>query len=97
MLGAPELDAALQWGLTRAEQQNPLPSSVAHGALDAAQNMAGFLGSEHTVLAHAQLFIHHNSQVLLHRAALNEFSQTGLMSGIPLTLQHHVLALVEPH
>ncbi|KAJ7411316.1 hypothetical protein WISP_103196 [Willisornis vidua] len=62
-----------------------------------AQDAIGFLGCKHMLLAHVQLFIHENVQVLLSRAALNEFlSQSVLVPGIALTqLQHLALELVE--
>jgi len=45
-----------------------------------------------------QLFIHQDPQVLLCRAALNEFFQALILSGVALTnVQHHALGLVKPH
>ena len=51
-----------------------------------------------TLLAHVQLFIHQNPQVLLDRAALSVFfSQSVLMFRIaPAQVQHFTLGLVEP-
>jgi len=47
-----------RWGLTRAQGQNHLPPSADHASLGAAQDTVGLLGCEHTLSAHAQLFIH---------------------------------------
>jgi len=48
MLGAPELDAALQMGLHegKADRNNPLCHPAGHPSVDAAQDTAGLLGSE---------------------------------------------------
>lgn len=46
MFGAPELDTALHEGLTRADRGENHPSCPAgHTALDAAQDMVGFLST----------------------------------------------------
>jgi len=50
-----------RWGLTRAKGQNPLPCPADH----AAQQKIGFLGCEHTLVAHVELFIHQYPQALL--------------------------------
>ncbi|KAK4821151.1 hypothetical protein QYF61_014246 [Mycteria americana] len=70
---APELDAVLQVGSHqgRAERQNHLPRPAGHAAFDAAQDMAGLLGCERTLLAHVQLFVHQYPQGLFFRAALD--------------------------
>ncbi|KAK4831745.1 hypothetical protein QYF61_018943 [Mycteria americana] len=64
-----------------------------------AQDTIGFLGCEHTLLAHVQLFIHQYPQVLLCRAALNPFiPQPVLIPGVALTqVQDPALGLVESH
>jgi len=101
VLRAPELDAGLpgasHW--SGAEGQNPLPRPAAPAAGDAAQDMAGLLGCERTLVAHRQLFIHQNPQALLSRAALNPFiPQPVLIPGVaPAQVQDPALGLVEPH
>ncbi|KAK4822221.1 hypothetical protein QYF61_011862, partial [Mycteria americana] len=101
VLRAPELDAVLQVGSHQSgvEGQNHLPRPAGHAAFDAAQDMVGFLGCEHTLQAHVQLFIHQYPQVLLRRAALNPFiPQPVLIPGVVLTqVQDFALGLVEPH
>ena len=59
--------------------------------------MIGFLGCKCTLPAHVQLFIHQYPQVLLCRAALNQFiPQSVLMLVIVLTqVQDITLGLVE--
>ncbi|KAK4819021.1 hypothetical protein QYF61_024137 [Mycteria americana] len=91
VLRTPELDAVLQVGShqSRVEGQNHLPQPAGHASFDAAQDMVGLLGCEHTLLAHVQLFIHQYPQVLFCRAALNPF--------IPHPVQDLALGLVEPH
>jgi len=73
VLRAPELDRILQVGShqSRAEGQNHLPHPAGHASLDVAQDTVGLLGCKCTFVAHVQLFIHQQSQVLLSRAALN--------------------------
>jgi len=60
VLKAPELASGLQVSShqSRAEWQNHLPLSAGHAAFDAAQDTAGLLGCERTLVAHVQLFIH---------------------------------------
>jgi len=61
---------------------------------DAAQDIVGLQSCKHTLLAHVQLLIHQDPQVLLVRAAVNEFfSQFILVSG----MQHIALGLVKSH
>lgn len=79
-----------------AEGQNGLPCPTAHAAFGASQGVVGLLGYESTLLVHVQLFIHRNLQDLLHSAALHDFSQLVLMSGIVL-IQVQNLAVVEPY
>ena len=51
------------------------------------------------LLAHVQLLVHQNPQVLLHRAALKEiFPQFVYIPGIaPTQVQHPALSLIEPY
>ena len=86
-LGAPGQTAVLQVRphKGRVERDNALPLPAGHPSFDAAQDTAGLLVSKSTLLAHIQLFIHQNPQVLLHRAALSEFFQSVLISGIALS------------
>ena len=67
--------------------------------LDSTQDTVGFLGCKCTLLADVQLFIHQDTQVLLCRAALEEFfSQSVYTSGIVVTqMQYFALDRVEPH
>jgi len=66
--GAPDLDTVLQMELLEGKITSlcllPPP-------FDAAQDTVGLLGRKHTLLAHVQLFVHWDPQVLLHRAPLN--------------------------
>ena len=72
---------------SRAEGGNPLPSAAGHPSVDAAQDAVALLDFKHSLLAHVELFIYQNPQVLLLRAALDEpFTQPVLMSGIALFL-----------
>jgi len=84
---------------TGAEGQNSVPRPAGHTCFDAAEDTVGFLGCEHTLMAHVQLFIHQYPQVLLSRPALNPFlPQPVLMPGVTLTLMQDLgLGLVEPH
>ncbi|KAK4815585.1 hypothetical protein QYF61_004800 [Mycteria americana] len=96
VLRAPELDAVLQVGSHQSggEGQNHLPRPAGHTSFDAAQDTVGFLGCEHTLLDHVQLFIHQYPQVLLCRAVLNPFIQACIdTGGCP---DPGVLGLVEP-
>jgi len=67
VLRAPELDTGLQVGSHQsgAEGQNPLSQPAGHAAFDAVLDTVGFLGCEHTLSAHVQLFILRYPQVLL--------------------------------
>ncbi|KAJ7414376.1 hypothetical protein BTVI_41314 [Pitangus sulphuratus] len=78
VLGTPELDAALQVGSHQSgvKGQNHLPHPAAHSAFDAAQDTIGFLGCEHTLMAHVQPLIHQHPQVLASRAAPPAFFGT---------------------
>jgi len=53
----------------RAEEANPLLPPIGHPIFDAAQNTVGLPGCRSTQLAHIQLFVCWNPQVLLRRAA----------------------------
>ena len=81
------------------EGQNPLPQSAGHATFDAAQDMVGLLGCEHTWPAHVQVFIHQYPQVLLCRAALNPFIPPFvLIAGVASThVQDFAPGLVEFH
>jgi len=59
MLGAPKLDAGLQvWSHdSGVKGQNPLPCPPVHSSLDVAQDTVGFLGCQHTLMAHVELLI----------------------------------------
>ncbi|KAK4827791.1 hypothetical protein QYF61_021744 [Mycteria americana] len=69
----PELNTVLRVGSHQSgtEGQNHLPRPAGHTAFDAAQDTAGLLGCECTLLAHVQLFVHQYPQVLFRRAALD--------------------------
>lgn len=68
-------------------------------SLDAAMDAVGLLGWGCTLLAHVQCFIHQNTQIILHRDALNPFfPQRLLILEVALTLvQDLVLGLFELH
>lgn len=59
------------WWQSRVCKHVPRPPG--HPSLDTAQDTGGLLGYKCTLLAHVQLFTHHNPQVLLWRAVLKEF------------------------
>jgi len=84
---------------SRAERQNPLLRPAAHTSFGAAQEMAGLLGWERTLLGHVQLFINRSPQVLLSRAVLNPFiPQPVLIPGVALTqVRDPALGLFERH
>lgn len=82
---AQDLDTVLQMEPhnSRAEQDHFLPFPAGHPSSDAPLHTVGLLSHRHTLLAHVQFFIHHNPQVFLCRAALDEFfSQSVHISGI---------------
>jgi len=83
----------------RVQGDSRLPLPAGHYSFDAAQDTVGLLGCKSTQLVHVPLFIHQNPQVLLCRAALNEFfSQSVYVSGNTSTLVQDVaLGLVKPH
>ncbi|GAB0178988.1 transmembrane protein 255B [Grus japonensis] len=53
----------------RAEGEDNLPRPAGHALLNAAQDTIGLPGHEGTLLAHGELVVHQDSQVLLHSAA----------------------------
>ncbi|PKU44166.1 hypothetical protein llap_5535 [Limosa lapponica baueri] len=59
---------------SRAEGQNHFPGPAGQASFDAAQDVAGFLGCKHTLLAHVELLVNQHTQVFLLGAALNPFS-----------------------
>ena len=74
VMGTPGLDIVLQMRPHegRVERDNHLPLLAGHPFFDVSQDTDGLLGSKYMLLAHDQLFIHQDSQVLPGRAALNE-------------------------
>ena len=65
------------------ERDKHLPHPAGHPSFDEIQDTIGLPGCKSTLLAYVQLFIHQDPQVLLHRAALNEFfSQSVLIPQI---------------
>jgi len=75
VLRTPHLDAVLQVRphQHRAKGQGHIPQPAGHASFDAAQDMAGFLSREGTLLVHVQLPIHQDSQVLFSKAVLNPY------------------------
>jgi len=70
----------------RVEGEDRLPLSDGPPSLDAAQDTLGFLGCKRTLLAHIELLVHQNPQVLC-RAELREFfSWSALVSSKALSL-----------
>lgn len=68
VLRPPELDAAFRWGLTRAEMSREAQSTPSpYAALDAAEDIFGFLGCRYTLPGHVELFRHKHPLVLLSR------------------------------
>ena len=59
-------------GQSRGEDHLPWPAG--HAPPNAPQDPTGLLGHQGTLLAHGQLAVHQNSQVLLHRAAFQQVS-----------------------
>ncbi|PKU42718.1 hypothetical protein llap_6967 [Limosa lapponica baueri] len=83
----------------RVEGEDNLTRPAGHTLPDAPQDVIGLLGHKGTLLAHGHPIVHQNSQVFLHRAALQLVSpQPVLVHGvIPLQVQDPTLALVEFH
>ncbi|EPP36844.1 hypothetical protein CP10743SC13_2219B, partial [Chlamydia psittaci 10_743_SC13] len=73
----------------------PLPLPAGHPFCNAAQNTVGLLGGKRTLLAHVQLLVHQDPQVLLHTAALKGFfAQFIQVPGTaPAQVQHPALGL----
>jgi len=88
VLGDPELQVGSHE--SRAEGDNHFPPPAGHAAFDAAQDMVGFLGWKHTLLAQVEILIIQHRQVLLLKAALNLFSvQTVVVLGtVPAQVQN---------
>lgn len=82
----------------RAEKNSLLPAH-SRPSVDAAQDAIAHPGCKWTLLAHVQLYVHQEPQVLLCRTALKEFfCQSVHISRIALTrVQHLALSRVEPH
>ena len=79
----------------RVEGENHLPLPSGHSSFDAAQDRIGLQVCKITLPAPVQLFLHQDLQVLLHRAAIKEFSQCEHISGIaPTQVQHLALGFV---
>ena len=82
VLKTPHLDAVLhvRFLQCRAEGQDHLLQPVGHAPFDTAQDTVGFLGCEGTFLAHVQLPIHKDPQVLFGRTMLSPFNPFILLS-----------------
>ena len=94
------MDVILQIGPHegKVEGNNHLPLLTGHSSFDAPQDTVGLQGCKCMLLAHVQLFVDQDPQVLLYRAALSEFSQSVLLSGITSTqVQHLAIGFVKPH
>ena len=95
------MDTVLQMGSHKGsvEGEKNLPRPAGHIPVDAPQDAIGLLGSQGTLLAHGQLVIHQDTQVPLHRAALQYVrSKPALVHGVvPPQVQYLALALVELH
>ena len=82
----------------RVEGNSNLPLPAGHLSFDAAQDAVGILGFMHTPLAHVQLLIHQDFQVLLPRAALQVLSLSlHIPQTDPTQVQHLAPGLLEPH
>jgi len=81
------------------KRDNNLHLPAGHPSFEAGQHTVDLTGCKQVVLVHVHTFIHQNPQVLLCRAALNEFfSQTVLISRIASTqVQHFAFGFVKPH
>ena len=82
-----------------AEGQDHLPRPAGHASFGAAQGTVGLLGCEGTLLAHVQLDIHQNLQVLFSRAVLNHFIPWLVLLVWPAVtqVQDPALGFVKPH
>lgn len=98
--GALGLDAIFQKGPheNKVEGDNHLCHPAVLLSVDAAQDIVGFRGCKHSLLAHLS-FHPPESQVLLSRATLGNFCcQSVHVSGFAQTqVQYLALSLVEPH
>lgn len=76
----------------RVEWENHLPPPAGHSCFDAAVDAVGFLCYKSTLLAHVQVLIRWNVQVLLRSTALKKFSQSllhlALLNFVRLTWAH---------
>ena len=54
--------------------RNHLPPSASHTYFKVPQDVTGLIGHKGTLLAHGQPVVHQDSQVLLHRARLQQVS-----------------------
>ena len=81
------------------EGKENLPRPAAHTPPNASQDPIGFLGSQGTLLAHGQPVIHQDTQVALHRAALQQVHPDPvLMHGVvPAQVEDPAFAFVEPY
>ena len=81
------------------EEDNHLPHPAGHPSFDAAQDTVGLLGYKHTLLAHVQLFLYQDTEVLLCRAVfIMFFSRFVQITEIALApVQHFALGLAESH
>ena len=93
VLGAPGVVTVLQMGPheDRIEGDNPLPLPAGQPSFDAAQGVVGRPGCKCTLLAHVQLSVHQDPQVLPHRTAFKELlSQSVHISWIASTPTKHL-------
>jgi len=83
----------------RVEGEENLPRPAGHTLLHAPQDPISLLGNQGTLLAHGHLVIPQDTQVPLHRAALQQVSpEPVLVHGVvPSQVQDLALALVEFH
>jgi len=77
VLGPLGLDAVRQMGPQKGkvEGDNHLPCPAGHLSLDAAHDTLGPPGCKHTMLAHGQLFVHQDPQVLLCKTPVDKASR----------------------
>jgi len=85
-------DCTLQ-GQSRGTQSPPLPPLLMQSKI-----LLAFWAASADCWLMVQIFVSQKPQILLHMAALNEFSQSVHISGIaPTQVQPLALGLVEPH
>lgn len=77
------------------EWKNLLPWPACHTLFE----QINFLGCKHTLLPHVQFYIHHYSQVLLQRPAINSFITQSVLIlwTAPVKMQDLAYSLVELH